>query len=279
MKRVLHVSDLHFGRDERVVVEVLVRAMEDLAPDVLVVSGDLTQRGRQLQFEHAAAFLGKFRYPQIIVPGNHDGAYFNPIRRLFYPLRRYQQYISDDLFPVYTDDGLHIVGVNSSRPLAWDLRGFWKNGSLSNAQLQRLRELMACAPAGACRTLVVHHPIMNPDDDSCRDCIRRRPRILEALGDLGIELVLSGHLHHSYARLAPVKAGQRAPVCAAAGTALSSRRRRESNAFNVISVDASYIDVTPYTWTGVSFIPTEPLRFPRAMPSPHAHHQHSAAGA
>lgn len=267
MKTLLHLSDLHFGHSDRHLAEALLHCIRGLSPDILVVSGDLTQRGGRRQFEEATFFLGKLPYPQLIVPGNHDGAYFNPIRRLFFPLRRYQQLVCDDLYPVYSDEGVHIVGLNSFRPFTADLRAFWKNGSLSDLQLQKLRELMACAPAGACRTLVVHHPIMNSRDEGLRDCIRRRRRILDTLGDCGVELVLSGHLHHTYARLMPVKLGQPSPLCAAAGTAISTRLRGEPNSFNLIQIDAASIDVTPYSWTGSSFIPTEPLRFPRTRPA------------
>jgi len=267
MRKLLHLSDLHFGRTDRQRVDTLLRCIREIAPDFVVVSGDLTQRGYRGQFEEAVDFLGKLPYPQLIVPGNHDGAYFNPIRRLFYPLYRYKRLVCDNLTPVYSDEAVHIVGVSSFRPFTWDLRGFWKNGSLSDAQLQRLRELMACAPAGACRTLVVHHPIMNPSDESLRDCIRRRQRILDTLGDCGVELVLSGHLHHTYARLLPVKLGQVPPVCAVAGTAVSTRLRGEANSFNILRISPTNIEVTPYAWTGTQFIPTEPLRFPRGEAS------------
>ncbi|HVL55812.1 MAG TPA: metallophosphoesterase, partial [Burkholderiaceae bacterium] len=72
MRTVLHLSDLHFGRLAEEVVGPLADAAARLRPDLIAVSGDLTQRARASQFRSARQFLDLLPGPKIVVPGNHD---------------------------------------------------------------------------------------------------------------------------------------------------------------------------------------------------------------
>ncbi len=263
MRTIIHISDLHFGAADRACADALWRAMSRIKPDLVVVSGDLTQRGRTQQYQQASDYLGQISQQQLIVPGNHDGAYFNPIRRFCFPLARYKSVICDDLCPRLGDSELQIVGAASVRPFAWDWRGFWKNGRLDRTQIKRIEEVFAAAPSGACRVLVVHHPLVNGRNDRGGECIRGRKRLLAALRECGVELVLSGHLHHAFARLAPGDAGAAPILCVNAGTAISTRLRHEANSFNVLSVSSDSIGVTVYTWAGAAFVAGAPKTFPR----------------
>src|SRR5215217_5454714 len=115
-RRVVHLSDLHFGREDRRVVAALVAEIARLSPDLVAVSGDLTQRARRRQFERARAFLDALPFPRLVVPGNHDVPLFNLVARLLNPLGGYRRFITADLQPVFIDPMLVVVGMDTTRP-------------------------------------------------------------------------------------------------------------------------------------------------------------------
>src|SRR5438128_266924 len=117
MKKIVHLSDLHFGRVDAALVEPLVRAVAGAAPDLIVVSGDLTQRARSSQFREARAFLGRLPRPQVVVPGNHDVPLYDVVERFRRPLEKFRRHITDDLEPFYEDDEMVVAGVNTARSL------------------------------------------------------------------------------------------------------------------------------------------------------------------
>src|SRR2546423_11611694 len=117
MRKLIHLSDLHFGRVDPVLIDPLIRVIREVAPDVVAVSGDLTQRARSYQFQQARFFLDALPKPQIIVPGNHDIPLHNVFARFLEPLTKYKRYIAEDLNPIYEDEEVAIVGVNTARSL------------------------------------------------------------------------------------------------------------------------------------------------------------------
>ena len=117
MRSIVHLSDVHFGRVDTRVINPLVEAVNGLKPDLVAVSGDLTQRARSAQFKEARAFLDRLPKPQIVVPGNHDVPLHNVFARFLQPLRKYQRYITADLRPFYYDDEIAVMGVNTARSL------------------------------------------------------------------------------------------------------------------------------------------------------------------
>src|SRR5882724_10264204 len=117
MRTLVHLSDLHFGRVDERLVEPLIAAVTEIDPDLVAVSGDLTQRARSHQFREARAFLDALPQPQIVVPGNHDVPLHNVFTRFVRPLDKYKGYITDDLQPVYQDNEIVVVGVNTARSL------------------------------------------------------------------------------------------------------------------------------------------------------------------
>src|SRR5256885_8738664 len=119
MRRIVHLSDLHFGRVNPILIDPLIRAVVKVEPDLVAVSGDLTQRARSYQFQEARAFLDALPKPQIIVPGNHDIPLHNLFARFVEPLTKYKRYITDNLQPVYQDEQLVVVGVNTARSLTF----------------------------------------------------------------------------------------------------------------------------------------------------------------
>src|ERR1700730_9132414 len=117
MRTLVHLSDLHFGRVDERVIGPLISAVTEIKPDLVAISGDLTQRARSEQFREARAFLDALPQPQIVRAGNHDVPLHNIFTRFLRPLAKYKRYITDDLQPVYSDDEMVVVGVNTARSL------------------------------------------------------------------------------------------------------------------------------------------------------------------
>src|SRR5258706_14178026 len=116
MPTVVHLSDLHFGRVDARLVAPLVRSIQAIAPDLIAVSGDLTQRARRSQFVQARAFLQQLPFPRIVVPGNHDVPLYNVAARFLSPLRGYRHYIERALEPVFMDEEIGVGGLINARP-------------------------------------------------------------------------------------------------------------------------------------------------------------------
>src|SRR5215213_10849083 len=114
MRRIVHLSDLHFGRVNPVLIDPLIRTVTEVEPDLVAVSGDLTQRARAYQFQQARSFLDALPKPQIVVPGNHDIPLHNPFARFVERLTKYKHYITNDLDPIYEDEELAVLGVNTA---------------------------------------------------------------------------------------------------------------------------------------------------------------------
>src|SRR5215217_6665797 len=137
MRTLVHLSDLHFGRIDEATLEPLAALIERIAPDVLVVSGDLTQRARKTQFEEARAYLERLPKPQIVVPGNHDVPLYRVWERFFNPLGKYRRHFSADLEPSFIDDEIAVIGINTARSLAF------KNGRINEQQVESIRRRLA----------------------------------------------------------------------------------------------------------------------------------------
>src|SRR4051794_12900869 len=129
MRTLVHLSDLHFGRTDPAVIEPLLDTVRAIAPHVVVVSGDLTQRARSAEFEEARRFLAALPSPQIVVPGNHDVPLYNVFKRTLRPLAGFARYITTDLSPAYADGEIAILGINTARSMVI------KNGRINEQQI------------------------------------------------------------------------------------------------------------------------------------------------
>ncbi len=244
MRTIVHLSDLHFGRVDQTVVGPLIETVTRLAPDLVAVSGDLTQRARSHQFLEARAFLDKLPTPQIVVPGNHDVPLHNVFARFFEPLTKYRRYITSDLRPFYHDDEIAVMGVNTARSLTI------KGGRINEEQVGWMSErLCACKPS-VVKIVVTHHPFDLPSGGDERQLVGRARMAMEALARCGADVFLAGHLHVSHTSHSATRyqiKGHSALVVQA-GTATSTRGRGESNSFNVIRVDHPRITVERLEW-------------------------------
>ena len=257
MRRIIHLSDLHFGADEPVIAEGLLRDIERQSAHLLVVSGDLTQRARGSQFAAAERFLKHISLPQIVVPGNHDIPLYNVIARWLTPLDNYRRFINRNVEPTFADAELAVAGVNTARS------NTRIDGRISPAQIERLRQFYAAEPDAKCKLLVAHHPFIPPVNDATAALVGGAPAALRMLEAHGCHLILAGHLHQAYTgdvRPHHVEI-KRSILVIQAGTAISYRRRDETNAYNVLTIDGPKLALEVRTWNGQEFTGAAPQRF------------------
>jgi 3',5'-cyclic AMP phosphodiesterase CpdA len=244
VRTLVHLSDLHFGRIDMAVIDPLIATVTQLQPDVVAVSGDLTQRARPQQFKAARAFLDALPTPQIIVPGNHDVPLYNLFGRFVQRLSTYQHYITPDLAPFYADAEIAILGLNTARSLTF------KGGRINIKQMARIRARLGDITSDVVKMLVTHHPFEVPAEYQDRDVVRRARLAMKMLAACGVDLLLSGHLHRTYLghTAARYQLGDYSALVIQAGTATSTRGRGEANAFNVIRIARPQLTVESMLW-------------------------------
>jgi len=257
MRMIAHISDLHFGMEDERIADRLLEDLNGIDPSVVVISGDLTQRARKSQFEAAGAFIRKITAPCLVVPGNHDIPLYDVIRRTLTPLHRYRHYITADLNPVFEDDELIVLGVNTARAATL------KNGRIAAAQIKMLADRLRSAGSHLFKVLVTHHPFLPPLDNPCATLVGRGGLAAEALGPCGIELLLAGHYHRGY--MGDLQSNditvKRSIIVAQAGTAISKRTRGERNSYDRIIIDPPDICFDRYAWDGRAFVKTATTRY------------------
>ena len=259
MRTIAHLSDLHFGREDPRAVEALVDDLDELAPSLVAVSGDLTQRARAREFAKARAFLARLVQPIVVVPGNHDVPLFDVVRRFFSPLGRYRTFVTDELEPVFEDEELVVIGISTARSLTW------KAGRISVEQMARVRRLLCDRPAGPLRVLVAHHPFSPPTANPRERLVGRVRAALTAFAACGLDVVLTGHLHREYAGdlASPGHTLTRSVLALHAGSAVSRRLRGEANSYNLLRVRGATLEIELRVFTGERFEGTRVRRFVR----------------
>jgi len=243
VRTIVHLSDLHFGRIDPALIEPLLANVESIRPDVVVVSGDLTQRARKAQFDQARDFLARIRAPQIVVPGNHDVPLYRVWERFWSPLGKYRRIITPELEPTFVDAEIAVVGVNTARALTF------KDGRINHEQMASIRRRLAPLGEAVTKIVVTHHPFDLPDQAGDVDLVGRARAALQVFSECGVDLLLAGHFHLSQAGASERDgiAGYAALVVQA-GTATSTRGRGEENSFNVLRVENKTIVVERWTW-------------------------------
>ena len=247
MSRLLQISDLHFGPPfDPIVGEAALRLAEEAAPDAVVVSGDLTQRARREQFAAARAFLDRLPpVPCLVVPGNHDVPLYRIAERLASPLGLYREFISAETNPTLELDDLILFGFDSTSPYRSIV-----NGRIHKDQLASCRRRFSQARPEQARIVVAHHHFA-PAPDYRRDHVM--PKAARAMGcfvELGVELILGGHLHRAYVGNSldffPGNPQDRGIIIVQCGTTTSRRgigREREKNTLNVIDIDMDAVQI------------------------------------
>lgn len=250
MITILHVSDLHFGGPYLPDVgEALLRAAHSVEPDIVVASGDFTQRAKEEEFAQARAYLDRLpRVPTIVVPGNHDVPLYRVVERIFTPYKWYREYISEDLDQVVRTDGAVIAALNSTSPLR-----HITNGRIDSAQLEFARDAFLDAPEDKVRIVVAHHHFAPAPDYEGGQVMPHGERAIDAFTSSRVDLILGGHLHRAYIGnsldLYPGLDRTHGIIIVQSGTSTSRRgrvREREKNSFNVIRITDELIRITHY---------------------------------
>lgn len=260
MPRLVHLSDLHFGAHDERLVEAVEASIDELKPDLVVISGDFTQRARTEQFREACRFLERLRdsgHEVLGVPGNHDVPLYDVLRRFLTPLARYRRFIDDTLCPFVELPGVAVLGINTARSATF------KDGRINHDQVEFIRETFSRTSADAMRVLVTHHPLFALKvGNEVERAIGRQELALDAIEDAGVDILLAGHAHHASTQLASdlvTRAG--GALVVQAGTATSTRVREQQQSFNQIDIDTGSATITVHAWIEDDFRPSDAQRY------------------
>jgi 3',5'-cyclic AMP phosphodiesterase CpdA len=260
MTRIAHLSDLHFGAHDQRLVEAVESDIDQLKPDLVVISGDFTQRARTEQFREACHFLERLRehgHEVLGVPGNHDVPLYDVLRRFLSPLARYRRFIDETLCPFVELPGIAVLGVNTARSLTF------KDGRINKDQVAFIREAFSRTPSEAMRVLVTHHPLFAMEvAGEAERAIGRHELALDVVEECGVDMVLAGHHHHASSRDASEFVTRSGGVLVVqAGTATSTRVREQEQSFNVIDIGDGSATIAVHAWTGEQFRPGSARRY------------------
>lgn len=246
MTKLVHISDLHFGRADPPVIEALRTSLQRLHPDLVIISGDLTQRAKTRQFMAARRFLDKLALPCLVVPGNHDISAFNLAERFLYPWKKWQRIVHHSLADTVHLDSCSVAGINTVR--RWGSLFDWTRGRINREQLDSIRKEFQALPESQLRILVAHHPFWLPEAQKHRKLIGRRDKALPLFEKWGIDIILSGHVHLPYTQV------MEGVIISHAGTVISTRLVSDQpNSFSLIQGDREHLDILTMNWNGTGF--------------------------
>ena len=255
MARIAHLSDVHFGAHDPQVVAGAEAWLAKHRPDLVVISGDFTQRAKVEQYEEAGAFLDRLEaagLKTLGVPGNHDVPLYDVVRRFARPLDRYRRFIDDELCPWFESERLAVLGINTARSLTI------KDGRINREQMALIRERFRGVPDERTKILVTHHPLfaMPIVEEGMSKVVGRHEDALEAVCEAGVHILLAGHFHRTFsgsARQMVKKAGPALVI--QAGTATSTRLRAgEAQSFNMLHARRNdEVDLQIVAWDGTAF--------------------------
>ncbi|HEY0626531.1 MAG TPA: metallophosphoesterase [Allosphingosinicella sp.] len=263
MATIAHLSDVHFGRHDPEVVAAVEAFLADKRPNLVVISGDFTQRARVNQYKEACSFVDRIEdmgLPVLAVPGNHDVPLYDVVQRFVRPLHRYKRFIDDDLCPYWENDELQVLGLNTARSFTI------KDGSISLEQMQLIREAFRGDAEGKTRILVTHHPLFAMpigDEGELTKVVKRHTDALLASAEAGVHILLAGHFHRAYTKSAREIVENAGPALVIqAGTATSTRLRGgEQQSFNWIEAHRGSVGIEVHAWEEDRFEPGKPASF------------------
>ncbi len=260
--RILHISDIHTGTAEQTELQrALPPLVAELDPELVLMSGDLTHRGRREQHERAAAFVRGFERQLVVIPGNHDIPPWS-VGRFTHTFREFdRQWPERD--PVHRSEAMLVIGLNSVRPYRH------QSGAISSEQLARAQELLAAAPVGVLRVVAVHHHLLGAPWRAWKPPLSRRKHVLATLVASGAELIVAGHVHQSSVaerrEFEVVHGGERSAVIATAPGLGQPRpkRRGEARGFHLYESDAETLRVLTFVWRDDDWALTADRLYPR----------------
>ena len=263
MSTIAHLSDVHFGRHDPEIVAAVEAFLFERRPDLVVISGDFTQRARVEQYRQASEWLDRLEAGGLVtlaVPGNHDVPLYDVMRRFARPLNRYKRFIDDDLCPWFEKDEVAVLGINTARSLTI------KDGSISREQIAMIRDRFRDVPDEKTKILVTHHPLFAMpigDEGELSKVVKRDQDALEAVAEAGVDMLLAGHFHRTFANSArDMVETAGAALVIQAGTATSTRLRGdELQSFNWLDLAKDRVELQVQRWDGSAFVGGRPTSF------------------
>jgi 3',5'-cyclic AMP phosphodiesterase CpdA len=257
MLRLLHLTDIHFGAENPLAAAAAADYAHKEPFDLLVLSGDVTQDGRPIEFEAAARWYGALPGPKIVTPGNHDIPQVH-LARVFDPFGRYEKRFGPAGSAWFDGPGLSVRAFNTARGM--QLRPNWSKGALAPGQARAVAADLGKAPPGTLRVAVCHHPLVEVPHGPMTGRVIGGVAGARLLAEAGVDLILSGHVHTPFAFPLPFADERTYSVGAAT---LSLRERGTPAGFNVIEVEPDCIRVKALAWTGSSFEAARTWALPR----------------
>jgi len=251
MGRLFHFSDIHFGRENKAAVAAALEHAHANPRDLVLITGDVTQKGYRREFEAAAAWIRAMPEPVFVTTGNHDVPYWDPIARIFHPWRRFEHFVGHPAVDhQFEAPGLSVRGVNTAR--GWQARPNWSKGVIDLEQTRRAAEALSAAPAHHLKILACHHPLIEMIGGPMTGEVKRGAAAAKMFADCGVDLVMTGHVHVPFAL--PITLGDQCSYAVGTGT-LSERERGAPPGFNCVEWTDDAVCVTALGWAGSHFEP------------------------
>ncbi len=255
---ILHLSDIHFGAHDPALVRPLSEAIEEIGPDLIALTGDVTQRGKRSEFAAARDFVCQLSAPVVLTPGNHDTPLLNLLARGTRPFARHDRYLRACSRAGLETETLDVVSINTARGL--QARTDWSLGVVNLTELDKATAHWTTPAPGKLRLLLCHHPLVTPAGLKPDARTRRGAAAMTVLSERRVDAVLSGHVHAAFVE--PFDIGDGYSYAIGADTGLSTRTRGHQPGFNVIEADAERLTVRVFRWQN-GFTETRVIEQPR----------------
>jgi len=228
MPFIAQISDLHVG-SMNFQEDLLVNAIDqlnDMEPDVTIVTGDITENGYYLEYLKTLPYLDNIKSPILVVPGNHDARHVGD--ECFEELIKNRYGTFEDI-----KHGLKVIGLDSSEP---DL-DYGRIGRSQQAWMEH--EIKIADEENLYKIIALHHHIIPvPKTGRERNVLSDAGDILQSLMTRRADLVLSGHKHMPHVWMMEDTA------FITAGTVSSLRLRgKELSSFNTIEIEDEFIEI------------------------------------
>ncbi|HWQ86952.1 metallophosphoesterase [Brevundimonas sp.] len=259
MGRILQFSDVHFGREHKHACAAALEYAHANLPDLVLITGDITQQGLPDEFEAAGRWINQMPAPRFVIVGNHDVPYWSLFARLFAPWKAFERATGHPAHDhQFLSPTVMVRGVVTAR--GWQARANWSKGVIDLMQTRKAAEALRQAPVGALRILACHHPLVEMIGTPMTGDVKRGDAAALIFAEAGVDIIATGHVHVPFAL--PISLGDHCSYAVGCGT-LSHRERGAPPSFNQIEWDALHITVTAIAWDGERFGPSQTWKLPR----------------
>ncbi|MEJ6789172.1 metallophosphoesterase [Brevundimonas sp. BR2-1] len=259
MGRILQFSDIHFGVEHKHACAAALEYAHANKPDLVLITGDITQQGFRDEFEAAGRWINQMPDPRFVIVGNHDVPYWSLFARLFAPWKAFEKATGHPAHDhQFLSPTVMVRGVVTAR--GWQARMNWSKGVIDLMQTRKAAEALRQAPVGALRILACHHPLVEMIGTPMTGDVKRGDAAALIFAEAGVDIIATGHVHVPFAL--PISLGDHCSYAVGCGT-LSHRERGSPPSFNQIEWDAHQITVTAISWDGERFEPGQIWKLPR----------------